>query len=169
MKLTLPEESSLIAFGQALAAVLVRPEASGIQLITLSGDLGAGKTTLVRAMLHALGHPGRVKSPTFTLVEPYRINGRPIYHLDLYRLSDPQELEFLGFEDYLVSNALCLIEWPEQAAEWLPDPDMEIRLHHQSPGRGLDLTAHTPAGQTACERLQNMINSNRNFLQATKK
>ena len=105
----LSDEAATEAFGATLAQLLGN---GGI--VTLSGQLGAGKTTLIRGFLHALGHQGAVKSPTYTLVEPYELDGRPIMHFDLYRLGDPEELEYLGFRDYLDGSTLCLIEWPEK-------------------------------------------------------
>lgn len=95
----------------------------------LTGDLGAGKTTLTRYLLRALGHTGAVKSPTYTLVEPYHLHGRPIYHADLYRLNDPEELDFIGFFEYFDEpNALIIIEWASRAQSILPQADMEIKI-----------------------------------------
>ncbi len=102
--------------------------------VWLSGDLGAGKTTLTRYWLRALGHTGSVKSPTYTLVEPYQIQQeggsvKPVYHADLYRLQDPEELEFIGFEDYLADEqALTIIEWASRAVDYLPEPVMTINI-----------------------------------------
>ncbi len=104
-------------------------------LITLHGDLGVGKTTLVRGLLRARGYTGTVKSPTYTLVEPYHIDGKDIFHFDLYRLADPEELEYMGMRDYLNPNNLCLIEWPEKAANLLPPANLRIFIEHAGAAR----------------------------------
>ncbi len=118
-----------------------------LRLVSLNGPLGAGKTTLVRGLLHALGHSGRAKSPTFTLVEPYAIDGRHVYHFDLYRLKDPEELEFLGLRDYLTDGNLCVVEWAERAARFLPVPDVTVMIAPVQDGRSVTVTAHTPEGE----------------------
>lgn len=109
-------------------------------LVFLHGDLGTGKTTLVRGLLRHLGFEGTVKSPTYTLVEPYSINGRELYHFDLYRLADPEELEYMGVRDYLSSDALCLIEWPERAQDFLPQEDLNVTLHHADEMRRVNIS-----------------------------
>ena len=121
--------------------------------IWLSGDLGAGKTTLSRGLIRAAGHAGAVKSPTFTLVEPYELAGGEIYHFDLYRLADPEELEFLGIRDYFSDSSLCLVEWPEKGRGVLPEPDLSIRITVDGDGRTLQIEGHGQRGQVASQRL----------------
>lgn len=123
-----------MALGESIATLL---PVGGVVL--LHGDLGAGKTTMVRGLLRSLGLTGTVKSPTYTLVEPYLISGRDIYHFDLYRLGDPEELEYLGIRDYFRSDALCLIEWPEKGAGFIPKADLDITLSYEKHARSAEI------------------------------
>lgn len=118
---------------EALGGALAKRVADGV--VWLQGDLGAGKTTLVRGWLRALGHVGAVKSPTYTIIEPYRLDDQPIYHFDLYRLADAEELEMIGGRDYFDENALCLVEWPQRAGAALPKPTLVVTLTPSAGGR----------------------------------
>ena len=122
-KQLISSENAMQELGEQLAQYITAP-----CIIYLHGDLGAGKTTLVRGILRGLGYSGKVKSPTYTLVEAYQIDEQMIYHFDLYRLNDPEELEHIGFRDYLQEDAILLIEWPEKAQGFLPHPDIEINI-----------------------------------------
>ena len=144
----------------ALAAALADSFAGQSAVIFLEGDLGAGKTTFVRGFLRGMGWPGTVKSPTYTLVEPYEWAQYRVYHFDLYRLGDPEELEFMGIRDYLSGDSLCFFEWPEKGQGVLPTPDIVISLTamNNESGRQLHWQAHTGVGKRwAAElvRLQN--------------
>lgn len=136
----LPDEAATLAFGGRLARHLQ----AGLCLY-LEGDLGAGKTTLVRGLLRALGYAGRVKSPTYTLAETYELPGFELYHFDLYRMHDPREWLDAGFRD-ASGQAINLIEWPEKAAGWLPAPDVIVRLSIANESRDVACTATSPAG-----------------------
>lgn len=129
MQIDIPNEEAMEQLGALLASLLTAPA-----LLFLQGDLGMGKTTLARGFMRARGHQGAVKSPTYTLVEPYELAGEMIYHFDLYRLCDPEELEFMGIRDYL-SGSIALVEWPDQGAGMLPQPTLEITLQQQGGGR----------------------------------
>ena len=146
--LYLADEAAMISFGGRLAQIT-----KGVGLIFLEGDLGAGKTTLSRGLIRGLGHVGAVKSPTFTLVEPYENTSFRAYHFDLYRLVDPEELEYLGIRDYLEGDALCLIEWPERGAGFLPKPDLTITISPHEGGRSLRLAPQSSRGESWCAAL----------------
>ncbi|SIQ56844.1 tRNA (adenosine(37)-N6)-threonylcarbamoyltransferase complex ATPase subunit type 1 TsaE [Marinobacterium stanieri] len=150
MKQVLADEQAMAAFGAALAASVTE---GGV--IFLRGDLGMGKTTLSRGVLRGCGHTGSVKSPTYTLVEPYDTPSGPVFHFDLYRLSDPEELEYLGIRDYFTEQALCLIEWPDKGDGVLPSPDLEIQIELSGTGRSLLLTPVTQKGQAMVDNLSN--------------
>lgn len=128
----LPDEAATLLLGAKLAEQLV---GLGTCYIHLSGELGAGKTTLTRGLLRALGHQGSVKSPTYTLIESYELSSRTVHHLDLYRLADPEELEFMGLRDIVDQPDLFVVEWPEQGAGWLPHAHLEIELSYDKNAR----------------------------------
>lgn len=137
------------AFAKCVAAVVVAPCS-----IALQGDLGAGKTTFARGFLHAFGHEGNVKSPTYTILEPYQLGDISVNHLDLYRLVDPEELEFIGAHELFTDNTINLIEWPEQGAGWLPEMDLWLKIVHIEDGRRLCLSANTPRGMSLLAKME---------------
>ncbi|MFK5949678.1 MAG: tRNA (adenosine(37)-N6)-threonylcarbamoyltransferase complex ATPase subunit type 1 TsaE [Methylococcales bacterium] len=134
MKIKLINEHETELLGAELWKIL--PEKC---LVFLNGNLGAGKTTLTRGVLKAAGHKGAVKSPTYTLVEEYDISGRKVFHFDLYRVQDPEELEWIGIRDYLEQQSLCFIEWAELGQGFLPKPDLELSIEVKGEGRTVSL------------------------------
>jgi tRNA threonylcarbamoyladenosine biosynthesis protein TsaE len=146
--LTLADEAATMQLGASLGKIL-----QGGLNIWLQGNLGAGKTTLVRGLMRGLGFTGKVKSPTYTLVEPYVISGLYLYHFDLYRFADPEEWDAAGFRDYFNTQSVCLVEWPERAGGLLPRPDIDIHLAAHGVGRRAELHAGTAIGKQCLERL----------------
>lgn len=157
----LQDEAATVNLGARLAVLLSAaldrvPERA--LCVNLEGDLGAGKTTLTRGLLRELGYQGTVKSPTYTLVESYQLTPEhqaafELFHFDLYRLLDPEELELMGIRDYFAKRALCLIEWPDRGAGILPEPDLTVTLTHRPDGRDLSLSSSF----FTAEELQSMI------------
>lgn len=152
LKTHLPDETATAALGAALARAL----APGLS-IHLHGDLGAGKTALTRALLHAAGHKGNVKSPTYTLSEPYRVmlGGEPVnvIHFDLYRMSSPEEFLDAGFREEFDGHNICIVEWPEKADPVLPPPDLNVFLSVAGEGREVELQALSQLGLLCLDRL----------------
>lgn len=159
MSIFLKDEKATIALGQSLA----RYCPLGLN-IYLYGDLGAGKTTLVRGLIQTFLPAAKIKSPTYTLVEDYDVTNQDqteqnpnrlkhIYHFDLYRLGHPEELEYLGGRDYFSDDAVCLVEWPQRGEGWLAKPDFEIMLKYQEDGRVAELTSHSDKGKLLVEQI----------------
>jgi len=146
--LALPDEAATLA-----CAAQVAQACSTGMTIYLHGNLGAGKTTFVRGFLHALGVSGQVKSPTFTVVEPYELPGGVAYHFDLYRIIDPEELELLGVRDYFAPHAFVLVEWPERGGGVLPQADLEVHLDYAGTARHIILCAATEKGREVLKGL----------------
>jgi tRNA threonylcarbamoyladenosine biosynthesis protein TsaE len=142
-------ETATRALGAALA-----PGLRAGMVIFLHGELGAGKTTFARGVLGALGVTDRVKSPTYTLVEPYTVSSLYLYHFDFYRLKYPDEWVDAGLREHFNGDAICLVEWPEKAAGQLPTPDVTIEMAVTGNGRSITLSAETEAGRNCLMRLQ---------------
>jgi tRNA threonylcarbamoyladenosine biosynthesis protein TsaE len=152
----LADERDTIAVGESLAKVVLTQgeqsdKAQPALIVYLNGDLGAGKTTLTRGFVSGMGHQGNVKSPTYTLVEPYELSPWHIYHFDLYRLSDPEELEYMGIRDYFSENCCCFIEWPEKGTGILAKADIVIDLDYQDEQRKVKLCAFSVRGETVLQ------------------
>jgi tRNA threonylcarbamoyladenosine biosynthesis protein TsaE len=153
VRLTVPDAVETRRLGARLATALVRADEPGALVVGLTGDLGAGKTTLVGGLLAELGHDGAARSPTYTLIEPYRLAGRDIHHCDLYRLRHPSELDDLGLRELATPRSVLLVEWPERAAGRLGVPDLSIRLGYLDEGRTVDIAACSEAGRRVLARL----------------
>lgn len=160
MSIFLADEKATIAFGQTFA----KHCPAGLT-VYLYGDLGAGKTTLVRGLIQSFLPDVKVKSPTYTLVEDYDLSTvkqntnqlKHIFHFDLYRLGDPEELEYIGGRDYFSDDAVCLIEWPQRGEGWLPQADVEITLEYQPDGRNIILASKSKAGEGFVDRLNQVV------------
>ncbi|MFA9488449.1 MULTISPECIES: tRNA (adenosine(37)-N6)-threonylcarbamoyltransferase complex ATPase subunit type 1 TsaE [unclassified Mannheimia] len=149
------DETKLLEFGQSFALELknyLLQESKHSLVIYLNGELGAGKTTLTRAIVRAFGHQGNVKSPTYTLVEEYHLAPFNIYHFDLYRLADPEELEFMGIRDYFKPQTLCLLEWASKGEGMIPEADFIIQIDYMNEGRQITVV---PQNQFATDILVN--------------
>jgi tRNA threonylcarbamoyladenosine biosynthesis protein TsaE len=143
----LPDEAATVAAGSCLSQAIAADSQLPALVIYLQGNLGAGKTTFCRGVLQGLGHTGSVKSPTYTLVEPYVLPTGAVYHFDLYRLRDPSELEYLGVEDYFDEGFLCLMEWPDRGQGMIPPADIQLSLRTDGEGRGLLLEGISARGK----------------------
>lgn len=156
----LVDEASTVAIGENLANVLQwqhkQQQAQQSLVVFLNGDLGAGKTTLTRGFVRGMGHQGNVKSPTYTLVEPYELPPWQVYHFDLYRLSDPEELEYMGIRDYFAENCCCFIEWPEKGAGLLANADIIINMVYKGDQRTIDLQACSVRGEEVLLQFEQM-------------
>ena len=146
--LVLHNEAATLACGDKFSRIMT----NGF-VVYLHGDLGAGKTTFVRGVLHGLGHVGKVKSPTYTLVEPYIIFNYNIYHFDLYRFIDEEEWDAAGFRDYFNAQSICMIEWPEKAVHVLPQPDIHVHLTAFQAGRKIQFSAGSVLGTQCLKKL----------------
>jgi len=147
--LFLADEAQTLQFAAAVANC-IEPKT----VIYLCGDLGAGKTCFARGFIQALGHNGTVKSPTYTLVEEYELSQHKIYHFDLYRLDDPEELEFIGIRDYIRSEAILLIEWPKRGEGFIPEPDLIIDFEYHQQGRRVNVQSNSLIGVQFIEKTQ---------------
>lgn len=150
MKLHLPDEMATMEFAERLNTALP-PDTAGWTVL-LEGELGAGKSTFARALIRSMGHKGAVPSPTYTLVEPYEVPGRLVYHVDLYRVSDEEELRFLGWTE--LDDGLRLVEWPDRAPELLASADLRLVLRYAGSGRDADLVGLSTRGEALLADLQ---------------
>lgn len=147
----LADEAATVTLGAELAKLLLAADKGAT--LYLEGTLGAGKTTFCRGVLQALGHSAAVKSPTYTLVEPYDLTSIPVYHFDLYRLADPEELEYMGIRDYFNAKSLRLVEWPVRGEGVLPAPDLKLSFSVSGLGRTVSITASSELGLSLVTQL----------------
>ena len=153
-QVTLPlcNEDATVNMGKKLATLTKQLDLNSL-VVFLNGDLGAGKTTLTRGFVQGMGHTGNVKSPTYTIVEPYDLAPWQVFHFDLYRLSDPEELEYMGIRDYFAEKSFCFIEWPEKGAGLLAKEDLIINLEYNNEQRLITLVAKTAVGENIIKNL----------------
>ncbi|WGE89636.1 tRNA (adenosine(37)-N6)-threonylcarbamoyltransferase complex ATPase subunit type 1 TsaE [Actinobacillus arthritidis] len=152
-----PTEEQMLMFGQQFAQTIksyLQQNTEHSLVIYLNGELGAGKTTLTRSIVHTFGHLGNVKSPTYTLVEEYHLPPFSLYHFDLYRLSDPEELEFMGIRDYFRPQTLCLLEWAGKGKGMIPDADVLVQIDYADKGRNLTLIPQNETGKQILAKYQ---------------
>lgn len=145
-----PDEDAMVALGATLAGA-----AEPGMVVYLNGDLGMGKTTISRGFIQSLGHTGAVKSPTYTLVEPYELESHTVYHFDLYRLGDPEELEFMGIREYFDETNVCLVEWSQRGEGILPPADLVINIEPEGEGRLVASVAASAKGERVVAKLVN--------------
>lgn len=157
LEYVLANESATVAIGENIAKIVLeqyeQKKNQQSLVVFLNGDLGAGKTTLTRGFVRGMGHQGNVKSPTYTLVEPYELPPWQVYHFDLYRLSDPEELEYMGIRDYFADHCCCFIEWPEKGAGVLANADIIINMVYQEEQRLIELQACSIRGEGVLQQL----------------
>ena len=146
------DEQATVKMGNNIASLVKNQMKRGI-VVYLNGDLGAGKTTITRGFVQGMGHVGPVKSPTYTLVEPYDLAHWQVYHFDLYRLGDPEELEFMGIRDYFNENCCCFIEWPEKGQGLLASADIIINMAYQGEQREVEFSAYSQLGESLLKAL----------------
>ena len=141
----LMDQATMTGFAGKMARLIKPP-----MIIYLCGDLGAGKTTFTRALVHSLGYKGSVKSPTYGLLEKYPLQGLQLVHLDLYRITESGELEFLGIEDHYDAKTILMVEWPERGSNYLARPDLTIRFEHSGDARFIEFQPHNANAQALC-------------------